>query len=370
MDSSAPFLQRVSVPTIFMCLVQLLSWARSAVLTFIRGHSFVEAVQSRLACLVRLVLPGRTFGAAASVHGDLAVPLDVAAAAQDEEMLLGFAAQPDRNASCPWKSPLCGAAASSLASSTSAPSSPSGGLLSPSQSSSRSSRQCPTMSPPGGDIELPVADDMSSDEGDAEGSCPEEEEVAAPAAAADGTSVVGKHITRDNLRLSRCFTDLAEVPPGRIEAQDLVMRAVQLLRSCGFQTFELCEVLAHASAYNLDVTRAFGEVQASECGYILMLLVFIAHSYVDDEHCPLRIWHKYLFANYCDMPTLNTAVMLLLKTRDHKLRVPPDEVERRYRRLLESVDTAADKGCRPMFPTQSAWDVPTMSSLREQPCLA
>ena len=66
---------------------------------------------------------------------------------------------------------------------------------------------------------------------------------------------------------------------------------------------------------------------------MMIILCFTAHSYVLDECCPLKIWHQYLFRKYCDLKTLNDAVIRLLMLLDFKLRVPDRDI--RYKFLLE-----------------------------------
>lgn len=270
-----------------------------------------------------------------------------------------------------WKASGCaGRPPSSAASTTSAPDSPAG-ETSGSEPSLRSPRSFDTTgfeeawSPePQPQLELDMSE--ASDEADA------------LATSADDSlaRICGQHGTADNLRVARCFADLAGLPIGNLEALDLVMRALQLLRSCGFATHEICEVMAHASIYYKDVSRTFGQVQPSELGYILMLLMFIAHSYVDDEHCPLRIWHKHLFVNYCDMKTLNMAVMLLLKARDHNLSVEHEEVLRRHELFMQASAASgrgAQKRCgdSSSCSSGSAWLSSPMAPLQQDAaCLA
>jgi len=71
----------------------------------------------------------------------------------------------------------------------------------------------------------------------------------------------------------------------------------------------------------------------TEQANILIILCFIAHSYIHDECCPLRIWWQYLFKRYCSLRTLNHALVRILLILDWKLRV--EDIGIRYRRLLK-----------------------------------
>lgn len=137
------------------------------------------------------------------------------------------------------------------------------------------------------------------------------------------------------------FLELAGLPSADGEIYRCVLKAVRMLLSCGFQIEDVCMVLTFASVYFLDITKkcpvkGMGEGEAAN---ILMLLMYLAHSYVQDEHCPLRVWHKHLFRDYCQMPTLDRALMCLMKMRGYLLRVEEAEVQWRHERLVASSRT-------------------------------
>lgn len=106
-----------------------------------------------------------------------------------------------------------------------------------------------------------------------------------------------------------------------------LVRSLNFLRSCDYPMPDIIVVLAHASTYCSSIHGHVGRMQPKETVNVLMVLMFIAHSYVLDVHCPLRTWHHYLFRDYCELPTLERAIMSLMKLKGYVLRLPEDVVE-------------------------------------------
>lgn len=117
----------------------------------------------------------------------------------------------------------------------------------------------------------------------------------------------------------------------------LVLRALRFLHRCDYSTEDICSILAHASAYFLDAHALCGRNMApTEVGNVLVTLMFIAHSYVQDETCPLDIWHRHLFKNYCSLKTLSAAVVRLLEIRRYILRLGDQDLTDRYTVLTQA----------------------------------
>lgn len=157
------------------------------------------------------------------------------------------------------------------------------------------------------------------------------------------------HTKEQRRELVRCLSScLAELSGAALAAlfspqqlQDRVVpkagKAIDMLLCCDVHVEDICSVLAHTSVYWADVAEAVGEKwDAGEAANVLVLLMYVAHSYVLDVTCPLRCWHKYLFKRYCNVHTLNAACLRLLQIRGYALRVQPDTLERRYAKLLEA----------------------------------
>jgi len=111
-----------------------------------------------------------------------------------------------------------------------------------------------------------------------------------------------------------------------------------MLRLCGYPRQDICCVLAHASAYFSAVFESVGvDMDNEEAGNVLVLLMYIAHSYVNDETCPLKLWHKHLFRNYCTVKTLDLAITRLLELRGYMLRLSDRDLARRMDHLAGSL---------------------------------
>merc|ERR1719277_2448248 len=105
-----------------------------------------------------------------------------------------------------------------------------------------------------------------------------------------------------------------------------------MLRSCGYHMHDVCVVLAHASVYFNDVSKKCDKMSPGESGYIVVLLIYLAHSYVQDENCQLQTWHKYLFKRYCSLLILDKALMSMMKLRGYILRVDGKVLQKRLDR--------------------------------------
>jgi hypothetical protein len=77
-------------------------------------------------------------------------------------------------------------------------------------------------------------------------------------------------------------------------------------------------------------------MDAQEVANAIVTQMFIAHAYVQDETCPLRIWHEHVFRKYCSLKTLNAVVMKLIEIRGHRLRVDRKDMLKRYKYLVGS----------------------------------
>lgn len=116
-----------------------------------------------------------------------------------------------------------------------------------------------------------------------------------------------------------------------------LLRALKLLWCCGFSTGDVCSILAHASVYFRDARAACGDtIGPSEVGNVLAISIFLAQSYIQDEVCPLHVWHEWLFKRCCTLQTLNSGVMRVLELRGYILRVDEHERNERYRILVHA----------------------------------
>jgi hypothetical protein len=164
----------------------------------------------------------------------------------------------------------------------------------------------------------------------------------------------------DDIYLLDAFLKLAELPDIDTESVKLLLRALKLLRLCDYSVEDLCSILAHASAYFIDAFGLCGSVMdASEVGNVLTTLMFVAHCYVQDETCPLHVWHLHLFRKYCPLRTLNSAIIRLLEIRRYVLRLDSQDLSSRYVSLYKAinphkVEDAAGEEHHSLISTKSA----------------
>eukprot|EP00927_Polykrikos_kofoidii_P032044 TRINITY_DN27412_c0_g1_i1.p1 TRINITY_DN27412_c0_g1~~TRINITY_DN27412_c0_g1_i1.p1 ORF type:complete len:288 (+),score=42.65 TRINITY_DN27412_c0_g1_i1:70-933(+) len=139
-----------------------------------------------------------------------------------------------------------------------------------------------------------------------------------------------------DLELARGFAAISNLPDVHPAMLDRIRRAVQLLRSCSYPLEDICSVLTFASVYFEELGRHLDEQSPANTGNVVALLMFIAHSYIEDETCPLKVWHAHVFSDYCTIPDLNKVIMQILETRGFKLCVKKATATRRHACLLAS----------------------------------
>lgn len=144
----------------------------------------------------------------------------------------------------------------------------------------------------------------------------------------------------DDIYLLGCFLELSLLTDIDGDSTKLLLRAIKLQRLCDYSSEDICSILAHASAYFIDAYSLCGtDMSTNELGNVLATLMFVAHCYVQDETCPLHVWHQHLFRKYCPLRTLNAAIVRLLEIRCYVLRLPTSDLEHRYSRLIQAAST-------------------------------
>jgi hypothetical protein len=142
----------------------------------------------------------------------------------------------------------------------------------------------------------------------------------------------------DDIYLLSAFLHLAKVPDVDSTSVKLLLRALKFLRRCSFSVVDICSILAHASAYFQDVFELCGGyMDAAEVGNILVTVMFLAHSYIQDETCPLHVWHQYLFRGYCALKKLSEALMRVMAIRKYVLRLKEEDLRTRFDALAQSI---------------------------------
>jgi len=153
--------------------------------------------------------------------------------------------------------------------------------------------------------------------------------------------------TPEDIYLLNTFLELSKVEDVEANSVKRVLGAIKFLRSCSYSSIDLCSILAHASAYFAGAYEVCGQrMSLEEQGFVLVVSMYLAHSYTQDETCPLKIWHQYLFKKYCKLKVLNLAVMQVMAFRKHVLRLHDDDLRIRNEALWAA---AGEQIQRPMM---------------------
>jgi hypothetical protein len=129
-----------------------------------------------------------------------------------------------------------------------------------------------------------------------------------------------------DIYLANTFLELSSVADIDEAGTKLVLLAIKFLRQCSYADIDVISILAHASAYFADVYALCGNAMSpDEVGNVLVTSMFLAHSYVQDETCPLSVWHRHLFKGYCTLREMDDAVLQVMAIRRYVLRLPDDD---------------------------------------------
>mmetsp|Transcript_21168 Transcript_21168/g.46107 ORF Transcript_21168/g.46107 Transcript_21168/m.46107 type:complete len:364 (-) Transcript_21168:96-1187(-) len=105
-----------------------------------------------------------------------------------------------------------------------------------------------------------------------------------------------------------------------------VLQGVRLMHLCDYNYSDVVVTLAYASVYFKGTFKAIGHrMNDLEAANVSVLLIFLAHSFVLDETCPLRCWQKHIFRKYCTLKVLDAALFRLFQMRDFSLRISAEE---------------------------------------------
>lgn len=119
----------------------------------------------------------------------------------------------------------------------------------------------------------------------------------------------------------------------------MLFRVTKLLHRCGYHTQDIVTMGSHAVIYSVDVLKEhLGNIDWKEAANMVGLQMFIAHAYLMDEHCPLKEWHTHIFAQYCSLSLLTSAILQLMRSRGYKLSISSG-LQRVHKELLAAVAT-------------------------------
>jgi len=126
------------------------------------------------------------------------------------------------------------------------------------------------------------------------------------------------------------------------EIHRTVLQGVRLMHLCHYDYSDLVLTLAYASVYFQSTCQVIGHrMSGQEAAHVVVLLIFLAHTFVIDETCPLRYWQKFVFRKYCTLKVLDQALFRIFQMRDFRLRIS-DEDERQALSVLLSSPAGFD----------------------------
>jgi len=140
------------------------------------------------------------------------------------------------------------------------------------------------------------------------------------------------HYPDDLVLVWRFITLLGEVDPvaqekvNCVQVYKTVLQAVRQMHLCQYGYSDIVVTLAYASVYFKSVYKTIGhKMSAYEVAFVCVLLIYLAHSFVLDETCPLHSWQKQIFRKYCSLKVLDAALFRLFRMREYQLRITPEE---------------------------------------------
>eukprot|EP00931_Biecheleriopsis_adriatica_P066257 TRINITY_DN40651_c0_g1_i1.p1 TRINITY_DN40651_c0_g1~~TRINITY_DN40651_c0_g1_i1.p1 ORF type:complete len:270 (-),score=45.29 TRINITY_DN40651_c0_g1_i1:33-842(-) len=144
----------------------------------------------------------------------------------------------------------------------------------------------------------------------------------------------------EDLELLSIFLKVYKVPSTFACSKNakLMLTTLRFLHSLDLGLEDICCIMAHAGAYFGHIDAACGSsMNREEVANVLVLLMYLAHCHILDETCHLQVWHRYLFKNYCNLPTLSKATMQLMRRLNYKLRIGDEELKQNLPQLLQVV---------------------------------
>lgn len=135
-----------------------------------------------------------------------------------------------------------------------------------------------------------------------------------------------KELPAATFNLVVCFFQSCNLPCTDVDTMTSISNTFDLMQRCGYVLEDICTVFAYASAYFRSLYPIDGDVpHSADLGRTLVLLVYIAHTFVLDQTCPLSYWRSIALCDTWSMKLLDSAVMQILAKRHYILRLEHDD---------------------------------------------
>lgn len=83
---------------------------------------------------------------------------------------------------------------------------------------------------------------------------------------------------------------------------------------------DICSILACASVYFRRLSqKQVAPANVNELGSIMTVLIYLAYSHLIDQPIKAQAWHSKLLSKYCDLKTMNAAVMKSFQVLDYNV---------------------------------------------------
>lgn len=146
------------------------------------------------------------------------------------------------------------------------------------------------------------------------------------------------------LRFMDTLENVASRAKGDITCKT-ILKGVRLMQSCKCGYADIVLTLAYTSVYFRETV---GQISQDMCDYeaahVCAVLMFLAHSYILDETCPLKFWQQKIFKNYCTLKILDMALFRLFGLLNFQLRISRDDEQRALSILLSKEASWAELG--------------------------
>uniref|UniRef100_A0A0G4HYA5 Uncharacterized protein n=1 Tax=Chromera velia CCMP2878 TaxID=1169474 RepID=A0A0G4HYA5_9ALVE len=116
--------------------------------------------------------------------------------------------------------------------------------------------------------------------------------------------------------------------------QKLLLRMMKMLHLCKYHVTDIIYIMALASCQLDDCFSKLSVMDGKERANVCVLQVFLSHCWLQDETCPIKVWHSNLFKSYCTFATLQDALFKLFLIQEFSLKVDDQRVHQRVRELV------------------------------------
>eukprot|EP00929_Paragymnodinium_shiwhaense_P121458 TRINITY_DN9368_c0_g1_i1.p1 TRINITY_DN9368_c0_g1~~TRINITY_DN9368_c0_g1_i1.p1 ORF type:complete len:368 (+),score=61.45 TRINITY_DN9368_c0_g1_i1:206-1309(+) len=143
-------------------------------------------------------------------------------------------------------------------------------------------------------------------------------------------------------RYAGLLAEAADAAMPKVHSEQLhraVLSGVRLMHLCQYDYSDVVLTLAYASVYFQSTYELIGD-QMSNCevAHVSVLLIYLAHTFILDETCPLRHWQKHIFRRYCTLKVLDAALFRLFRMRKFDLRITEEQEKKALSCLLYEFD--------------------------------